>query len=150
MSFSHLNSTLDQPRVDLLLVKREEGEVVKVQHLPVRRPVLDTFHSTLGYFAIHFSFTFINPLLPFFPCHYYVPNLFLVVGQHDHVAHPVLEGHSPEVQHCVLFRTLNNEDFKSIQFRKKCDCVLFRTLNKEDFEGIQPKTSAMTPKISRY
>ena len=45
--FSHLNSPLDQPRVDLLLVKREEGEVVKVQHLTVRGPILDTFHSTL-------------------------------------------------------------------------------------------------------
>ena len=48
----------------------------------------------------------------------YLPNLFLIVGQHDHVAHPVLEGHSPEVQHCVLFWTLNNEDFKIIQPQK--------------------------------
>ena len=45
--FSHLNSPLDQPRLDLLLVKCEEGEVVKVQHLTVRGPILDTFHSTL-------------------------------------------------------------------------------------------------------
>ena len=69
----------------------------------------------------------------------YLPNLFLIVGQHDHVAYPVLEGHSPEVQHCVLFWTLNHEDFEGIQLRKKCDCVLFWTLNNEDFEGTRPK-----------
>ena len=100
-----------------------------------------------GQYWTHFTRPWNNLLciLPYFykpsytlcPCAYYVSNLFLVVGEHDHVAHPVLEGHSPEVQHCVLFWTLNNEDFEGIQLRKKCDCVLFWTLNNVDFEGIR-------------
>ena len=81
-----------------------------------------------GQYWTHFTRPWNNLLriLPYFykpsytlcPCAYYVSNLFLIVGQHDHVAHPVLEGHSPEVQHCVLFWTLNNEDFEGIQSKK--------------------------------
>ena len=43
----YLNGTLYKARMDLFLVDSEEREVVKVQHLPVGRPVLYTFHSTL-------------------------------------------------------------------------------------------------------
>ena len=44
---NYLNGTLYKTRMDLFLVDSEEREVVKVQHLPVGRPVLYTFHSTL-------------------------------------------------------------------------------------------------------
>ena len=77
-----------------------------------------------GYLTKNINHSIVVKILPSLrssPCAYYVSNLFLVVGEHDHVAHPVLEGHSPEVQHCVLFWTLNNEDFECIQSKKTCD-----------------------------
>ena len=44
---NYLNGTLYKTRMDLFLVDSEEREIVKMQHLPVGRPVLYTFHPTL-------------------------------------------------------------------------------------------------------
>ena len=43
----YLNGSLYKARMDFLLVNSEKGEIVKMKHLPMGRPVLDTFDPAL-------------------------------------------------------------------------------------------------------
>ena len=79
---SDLNLPDQQARVDLGLVRREERDIIKVEHLATGRPVLETFDTAL----------------------------LLTVCQHDDVPTLLLYHHPPEVQNCVLLGSLGNDD----------------------------------------